>query len=119
MYRILYFDDNSENVSLFNAAVLGFERDVDFIGIDNLEDFNSFLDNNYSCDLYIVDYYLEDCSGLDVAKILRDRLNSFDLIVISAGSIRDIKKRFKDSGFQPVFIGDRIKTISFLRSYIR
>jgi response regulator RpfG family c-di-GMP phosphodiesterase len=111
--KVLYIDDNRNNLSLMKSVVAAINEDVQFVATDSPDIF--LKEAGESVDLYIIDFTLEGILGDVLYEKLLNIHNEASVIITSAGYIRDLQDIFLRFDKKPIAITDRFGAIDILR----
>ena len=117
--KILYIDDNEINLQLFSSIIKSTNPSIKYIGISKKSELVDILGKMINIDLFIVDFTLENWKGDEAFSIICNYMKSPNVVIISAGIIKDIKNRFKHFDHQPLLISNRSGAAVMVRKYIK
>ena len=80
---LLIIEDNENLRDFYSSALAELNIDVHTAG-DGIEAFKKIAQKEY--DLYIVDIFLPNITGLEVIKVLRERYEKAKILIVSAAA---------------------------------
>lgn len=113
MKRIIYIDDNKNNISLMRSVLESYSPSTAFIGTDSPEEFLNASGSGEN--LYIIDYTLDGILGDQLYEKLLEIDPVAQVIIISSGYISDLQDIFMKFSFKPLAITDRFGAIDVLK----
>ncbi|MBB6479638.1 hypothetical protein [Spirochaeta isovalerica] len=111
--KVIYIDDNKNNLALMGSVVRAMKPPVEFLGTDSVDSFLSYADDSDS--LYIIDFTLDGILGDVLYEKLLDIHKCARVIITSAGYISDLKDIFLRFDHKPIAITDRFGAIDIIR----
>ncbi|MBN2659463.1 MAG: hypothetical protein JXR86_20570 [Spirochaetales bacterium] len=115
--KVIYIDDNKNNLALMESVVSAMGPSVMFTGTDSVETFLSLADNRDT--LYIIDFTLDGILGDALYEKLLEVKNDARVIITSTGYISDLKDIFLRFDHKPIAITDRFGAIDIIRKELR
>ncbi len=93
--KLLIIEDDENLRNLYCECLQELNLDIHIAG-DGIDAFKKIAQNAY--DLYIVDIFLPEITGLEVIKVIKERYEKAKILIISAAATDPIVKKAMELG---------------------